>query len=89
MKKLIVLLFAATVIASSAQAGEHNCTPEEMQQKGMEAATAMQSLAATNPAKMQEIMQALQDLQVQAANTKGSYSALCKKYDELLEKVKG
>lgn len=82
---------ALALVAGSATAsfaGEE-CTAETLQAKAMEASTAMQQLAATDPEKLQEIATELQELQTSAATANGDYSELCDAYDSILEDIKG
>ena len=89
MKNFVLPLSVAIACSGPAFAEDVSCTAEDMQNKGLEAATAMQTLAASDPALMQEIAMDLQDLQAQAAQASdGDYDALCATYDEIIAKVK-
>lgn len=88
MKNTIATVAVLLAFGGAAHATETGCTAETLQAKAMEAATAMQSLAATNPSLMQEIVADLQTVQTEAATvTDGDFSALCDAYDTILTKM--
>ena len=88
MRKIVTICALILSFSSTAFASDTECTAETLQKKGLEAATAMQQLAATNPTLMQEIAMDLQKAQSQAATAGGDYTELCKVYDDILAKTK-
>lgn len=86
MKKIFI---AAAMIAASAgiaSAADQNCTAENAQSKALELSTALQTLAATNPTRMQEIATEMQ-AKATEAQTSGDLAGLCAYYDELIDEV--
>jgi hypothetical protein len=91
MKKILTVLSVSVVLAygSPAVASGSGCTAQELQAKGVEVAAAMQSIAASDPALMQEIARDLQNLQTKATSVSGGdYAEICEAYDDILAKIK-
>ena len=84
MKKFF-LLFVLFVFSASIAYAE--CTPEEAQQKAMQASTQIQALMQKDANRGQQLMQELaaksQDMQAMQ-----DMDAVCNFYDELIEKTK-
>lgn len=66
-----------------ASAADQTCSPEDAQAKAMELSTALQSLAASDPARMQEIATEMQTKAVEL-QTSGDMAGLCAYYDQLM-----
>ncbi len=81
------LTVATLSVGSISTAFASECTAEDLQAIAMEASTAMQSLAASNPAKMQEVAAKLQEIQTSATTANGDFSELCKQYEVLLSDI--
>ncbi|MEM6711374.1 MAG: hypothetical protein AAF590_03740 [Pseudomonadota bacterium] len=87
MSKFTIAAFALTfsMIPGLASA----CTVEDLQAKALEASTAMQQLAATDPAKMQTIALELSQIQQDALSAGSDFSAFCTLYDDLIAEING
>ncbi len=81
--KLSTLTFIAAMTFSSAALADDACTAESLQSKVTEATMAMQTIAAKDPARMQELA-----LEMQAKTTEmqsgGDLTAVCAFYDEVI-----
>ena len=84
VKKILLLLTLFVFSASTVYAA---CTPEQMQQKAMQASTQIQALMQKDANRGQQLMQELaaksQDMQAMQ-----DMDAVCNFYDELIEKTK-
>ena len=70
----------------SASAVYAECTPEQMQQKAVEFSTQVQALAQKDAARAQTLMQ---EFATKTQEMQGKdMDALCKYYDEMIEKTK-
>ncbi|QPH53481.1 hypothetical protein [Pontivivens ytuae] len=83
MIRMLALAAAATIAtAGSALA----CTPEELQEKATQAATALQTIAASDPQRATELATEMQQ-QAVAMQTGASMEEICAFYDTVLEEA--
>ncbi|MDR2573125.1 MAG: BTB/POZ domain-containing protein KCTD2 [Desulfovibrio sp.] len=84
MKKIFLSSLLSVFAASSAYAA---CTQEEAQQKAMAVSTQIQALAQKDAKRFQEVITEFQKKSQELANIQ-DLDAVCKYYDEMLEKTK-
>ena len=85
--KTLVLLATLSAFLCGASIAQAACTAEEAQQKVMTATTQLQALAAKDSARFQKLM-AEHTAKAQEMATVTDLDAICKYYDELIEKTK-
>ena len=85
--KFLSLILAAALSLGSFSFAMAACSPEEAQNKALALAQAMQDKAQKDPSNYATIMQDLQPRLLELQQ-KQDMEALCKFYDEALEKLK-
>ncbi len=82
------VLFTATAILglAAAPAFAEDCTAETVQTKAMEVSTKIQALAATDPAKMADLMPKMQEAATRFQDGSNLGEA-CAYYDEMLAEL--
>lgn len=88
MTSTLTKVASGLVLSIFATAAAAECTQESMQEKTMVLTESMQALAATDPAKMQEIATKMQESMTAAAAT-GDQEAVCASLDELIAELDG
>lgn len=85
--------FASTILALAATGflaacnGEEACTQEVANKKATELTTKIQELAASNPAKLAEMLPKVQDLATKAAVGGDDLAGTCKALDEMMAEL--
>ena len=85
--KFMSLVLSAALLLGSFSLAVAACSPEEAQSKANAFAQAIQEMAQKDPANYATVMQELQP-QLLELQQKQDLDALCKFYDEALEKLK-
>ncbi len=88
MKSSLTRICGGLTLSVFATVAAAECTYESVQEKTMAVTEGMQALAATDPAKMQEIATKMQDSMTAAATT-GDQEAICASLDELIAELEG
>ena len=88
MKSTFSRMAGGLVLSILATAAAAECTQEVMQEKTMALSEGMQALAATDPAKMQDIATRMQVSMAEAAAS-GDQEAVCASLDELIAELDG
>ena len=86
MKSSLTRIVSGLALSVFATVAAAECTQESMQEKTMVLTESMQALAATDPAKMQEIATRMQE-SVTAAAATGDQEAVCASLDELIAEL--
>ncbi|QBY00727.1 hypothetical protein E2K80_08265 [Rhodophyticola sp. CCM32] len=88
MKLTFIKVAGGLVLSMLATTAFADCTQEDIQEKTAALTASMQALAATDPAKMQEIATRMQESMTAAAAT-GDQEAVCTSLDELIAELDG
>lgn len=86
MKKTLLAVSLVVASAGATLADDKACTQETITAKTQELSTAMQKIATSNPARLQEISTVMQEKTVEAQSS-GDMSGLCAYYDEIIKEA--